>query len=203
MADTPPATSSTTGKGSTFGFLGKRVFGKIPVWVIAVTAVGGYYVWTHYGPGKKAGAMQTDPAGNTCSAVNPATGYCPGTPEDAAAIAAASGADTGGTSGTVDTGGTTAGSGGGGTSGTGGGGDTGVTGDTGTTPQPATTGAPPPPTVIPAASPPPDHAAAHRAHVAHEAHLAEERADRAQAAHAAHVAHTAHLAHLRRKGART
>lgn len=29
----------------------------------------------------------TDPAGNTCSAVNPATGYCPGTAEDQAASA--------------------------------------------------------------------------------------------------------------------
>ena len=29
----------------------------------------------------------TDPAGNTCSAVNPATGYCPGTAEDQAALA--------------------------------------------------------------------------------------------------------------------
>ena len=200
MADTPPAT--TKPKGSTFGFLGKKVFGKIPVWVIAVGAVGGYYWYTHYGPGKKTGAMQTDPAGNTCPALNPATGYCPGTPEDAAAIAAASGADTGGTSGTVDTGGTAAGSGGG-TSGTGGGGDTGASGDTGTTPTPATTGASPPPVVVPAAPPPPDHAAAHAAHVAHEAHLAEERTDRAQAARVAHAAHTAHLAHVRkRKGAK-
>ena len=199
MADTPPA-STATPKGSTFGFLGKRVFGKIPVWVIAVAAVGGYYWYTHYGPGKKTGAaMQTDPAGNTCSAINPATGYCPGTPEDAAALAAAStsgGTDTTGTGGGTDTSGGAAGTGNGA-----GGSTAGTPPDT--IPQPATTGAPPPPVVQPAAPPPPAHANAHQAHVAHEAHLAEERADRAQAAHAAHVAHTAHLAHLKRKGAKT
>jgi hypothetical protein len=32
-----------------------------------------------------AGATVTDPAGNVCSAVNPATGYCPGTAEDLSA----------------------------------------------------------------------------------------------------------------------
>ena len=202
MADTPPASSSATSKSSTFGFLGKKVFGKVPVWVIAVAAVGGYYWYTHYGPGKKTGAAAvTDPAGNTCAAVNPATGYCPGTPEDAAALAAAStsgGADTTGTSGGTDTTGGVAGTGNGA-----GGSTAGTPADTGTTPPPATTGASPPPVVQPAAPPPPAHADAHAAHVAHEAHLAEERADRAQAAHAAHVAHTAHLAHLKRKGAKT
>jgi hypothetical protein len=33
------------------------------------------------------GATVTDPAGNVCAAVNPATGYCPGTPEDTAFLA--------------------------------------------------------------------------------------------------------------------
>lgn len=33
------------------------------------------------------GSAVTDPAGNTCSAVNPATGFCPGTAEDQAALA--------------------------------------------------------------------------------------------------------------------
>lgn len=198
MADTPPATQAKS--GSTFGFLGKKVFGKVPVWVIAVAAVGGYYWYTHYGPGKKTGAaMQTDPAGNTCTAINPATGYCPGTPEDAAALAAAStsgGTDTTGTTGGTDTTGGAAGTGngaGGSTAGTPA--DTAPPPATGTAPPPATTGAPPPPVVVPAAPPPPDHAAAHRAHVAHEAHLAEERADKAQAARA----HAHRPAHLGRK----
>lgn len=38
-----------------------------------------------------AAATVTDPAGNVCSALNPATGYCPGTAEDQAALAQASG----------------------------------------------------------------------------------------------------------------
>jgi hypothetical protein len=86
MADAP---AKPEGKSS-FGFLGHKVFGKIPVWVIGAGAVGGYYWWTHYGPGKKAAGSQTatDPAGNTCSAdalSGSQTGYCPGTPEDIAA----------------------------------------------------------------------------------------------------------------------
>ena len=134
MADTP--VKAPEGK-SAFGFLGKKVFGKIPVWVIAVAAVGVYYV---YEKRKKAtaSATQTDPAGNTCTAVNPATGYCPGTPEDQAAMSAnaggldttGSGADqsgsTGGGAGGTDTGGGT-------TTGTTGSGSTGTTGTTGTT----------------------------------------------------------------------
>ena len=207
MADTPPAAPPKASKG-TFGFLTKRVFGKIPVWVIAVAGVGAYYWYTHYGPGKKTTATVTDPDGNTCSALNPATGYCPGTSGDAAALAAA---DAGGTSGQTDTSGAGAstGSGGGGTSG--GGGDTGGATGGGSTPdvtgtpapQPATTAAPPPPVVVPAAPPPAAHANAHAAHVAHVAHVAEEKSDAAQAAHAAHVAHVAHLAHAKKKGAKT
>jgi hypothetical protein len=40
-----------------------------------------------------AGGSVTDPAGNTCSAVNPATGYCPGTLEDQQALSGAGGDD--------------------------------------------------------------------------------------------------------------
>lgn len=36
-----------------------------------------------------AAGMVTDPAGNTCSAINPATGYCPGTVEDQQAMGGA------------------------------------------------------------------------------------------------------------------
>jgi len=38
------------------------------------------------------GGAVTDPAGNTCSALNPQTGYCPGTAEDQAALADLTGA---------------------------------------------------------------------------------------------------------------
>src|SRR5260370_37596478 len=85
MADAPAAESSK----SAFGFMGKKVFGKIPVWVIAVAVVAGYEAWTRFGPGKKAAAaQQTDPAGNTCAQFNPATGFCPGSAEDQSAIQA-------------------------------------------------------------------------------------------------------------------
>jgi hypothetical protein len=38
-----------------------------------------------YGVGDSTAGYVTDPAGNICTAVDPATGYCPGTPEDTAA----------------------------------------------------------------------------------------------------------------------
>src|SRR6516164_6397820 len=80
----PPAGGEGGGKsGSAFGFLGHKVFGKVPVWVIAVAAVGAYYWYTKYGPGKKNAAAQgtqgTDPAGNT-GTIDPATGFVYGSP---------------------------------------------------------------------------------------------------------------------------
>lgn len=92
MADT--AAEPKTGGGSSFGFLGKKLFGKVPVWVLAVAAVGGYYWYTRYGPGKSsttssaAQTTGTDPAGNT-GIIDPATGYVYGSSEDSAALAAA------------------------------------------------------------------------------------------------------------------
>lgn len=91
MADTSTAAEPS---GSTFGFLGHKVFGKVPVWVIAVAAIGGYYWYTRYGPGKSsttssaAQTTGTDPAGNT-GIIDPATGYVYGSSEDSAALAAA------------------------------------------------------------------------------------------------------------------
>lgn len=92
MAETEPVSKAS---GSTFGFLGKKVFGKVPVWVIAVAAVGGYYWYTRYGPGKSssaAGATGTDPAGNT-GMIDPATGFVYGSPEDTSALASQGGTD--------------------------------------------------------------------------------------------------------------
>jgi len=91
----PPAGGEGGGKsGSAFGFLGHKVFGKVPVWVIAVAAVGAYYWYTKYGPGKKNAAAQgtqgTDPAGNT-GTIDPATGFVYGSPEDLAVLAGSSG----------------------------------------------------------------------------------------------------------------
>jgi hypothetical protein len=199
VADAPPAAPAKS--GSTFGFLGHKVFGKIPVWVVAVVAVGGYYWYTKYGPGKKAsaaGAMQTDPAGNQCAVINPDTGYCPGTPEDTAALAsgAASGTDTTGAAA-----GTGAGAGGGG-DGTGSGGTSGgggTTGDTGTYVPPATTATTPP--AAAATTTPPSPAAGHGAMTAHQkhlAHLAEERHD----AHVRHVEHVKHVAVVKARSPR-
>ncbi len=80
--------------GSTFGFLGHKLFGKVPVWVVAVAAVGGYYWYTRYGPGKSSaaagGVTGTDAAGNT-GVIDPSTGYVYGSAEDSAALAAQQG----------------------------------------------------------------------------------------------------------------
>ena len=93
MADAPAA---STESGGTFGFLGHKIAGKVPVWAVALAAVGGYYWYTKYGPGKSASSStatsQTDPAGNV-GVIDPATGFVYGSPEDLAAISA--GGDTG------------------------------------------------------------------------------------------------------------
>jgi hypothetical protein len=81
-----------------FGFLGHKIAGKVPVWVVAVAAVGAYYWYTRYGPGKKAAGAagnQTDPAGNT-GTIDPATGFVYGSPEDLAVLAGQSGTSTAG-----------------------------------------------------------------------------------------------------------
>lgn len=117
MADAPAKAPASK---SAFGFLGRKVFGnRVPIWVLAVGAVGAWYWYSHR---KGAAGTQTDPAGNTCSAVNPATGYCPGTPEDLAAQQSNAGTDTTGTgtggTGTDQSGGSAGGTAGGGTTGT-------------------------------------------------------------------------------------
>lgn len=95
MADTSTAKEPS---GSAFGFLGHKLFGKVPVWVVAVAAIGGYYWYTRYGPGKSsssAAAQQTDPAGNT-GTIDPSTGYVYGSPEDVASLASAGNTDSSG-----------------------------------------------------------------------------------------------------------
>jgi hypothetical protein len=44
--------------GSKMGFLSRKI-GPVPIWVIGLVAVGGYYWYTHYGPGKPAPAATT------------------------------------------------------------------------------------------------------------------------------------------------
>lgn len=51
MAD-PPAPG---GGKSQFGFLGRKI-GPLPVWAWAAIAAGGYYWYTHFGPGSKRAA---------------------------------------------------------------------------------------------------------------------------------------------------
>jgi hypothetical protein len=77
-APAPPAKAE-----STFGFLGHKIFG-IPVWVIAGAALGGWYWYTHYGPGAaKATASTTTPAGPTVIEVRGPRGPAgPAAPED-------------------------------------------------------------------------------------------------------------------------
>jgi hypothetical protein len=62
MADAPAggAASSAPAKasgGSPFGFLGRKL-GPLPVWAYALIAVGGYYWYTHYGPGASSSSAQ-------------------------------------------------------------------------------------------------------------------------------------------------
>lgn len=54
MAD-PPAPAKTGGKSS-FGFLTRKI-GPLPVWAYGLIAVGGYYWYTHYGPGAQKKAV--------------------------------------------------------------------------------------------------------------------------------------------------
>lgn len=72
--------------------------GEVPRWSVyaGVAAVAGMIVLYSYRQKKNAAAAAaaasttagagtvTDPAGNTCTALDPASGYCPGTPEDQA-----------------------------------------------------------------------------------------------------------------------
>jgi len=58
VADTPAAEP----KKSSFGFLTRKI-GPVPIWVIAVGLVGGYYWYTHYGPGASKKAAAAQPAG--------------------------------------------------------------------------------------------------------------------------------------------
>jgi PASTA domain len=78
----------------------KRKLGPFPVWVYIVALGLVVYVFRSKlagltGSGAAAtAATVTDPAGNTCAAVDPETGYCPGTSQDTAALQAASTAAT-------------------------------------------------------------------------------------------------------------
>jgi hypothetical protein len=57
----------------------------------------GYSGGQYGGTGVSLAGLVTDPAGNQCTAVNPATGYCPGSPQDVQASGAgATGGGTGG-----------------------------------------------------------------------------------------------------------
>lgn len=77
--------------------------GGIPVWgygIVLAAGVIGYSIIknrsassTAAAAGSTAGTV-TDPAGNVCAATNPATGYCPGTPQDIAAGGSTTGPDT-------------------------------------------------------------------------------------------------------------
>jgi hypothetical protein len=137
----------TAAKG--LGFLTQKA-GPLPLWGWLLIA-GGLYWYLEKQKASTATAATTqvtDPAGNVCTALDPATGFCPGTPQDQAAQEAlsspsnnAAGGDTGG--GATDTsGGDTGGSAAGGPA---------PTAPPVTTP-PVTTTAPPSPVTAPAST---------------------------------------------------
>jgi hypothetical protein len=90
MADAP---ETTTGKGTVklpgLGNVSKKALG------VGAVVAGGVLAYVYYrhakgsssaagtasGSGTTTGTV-TDPAGNVCSALDPSSGYCPGTPED-------------------------------------------------------------------------------------------------------------------------
>lgn len=100
MAEPGPAAPPAGGGGKTVTVPGFGKVKKAYAWagaaVVAVLAV----VWYRGRGGGSAAATGgvTDPDGNVCGALNPATGFCPGTPGDLAASGSAAGAggDSGG-----------------------------------------------------------------------------------------------------------
>lgn len=52
------AAASSSSGGSSFGFLTRKL-GPLPVWAYAAIAVGGYYWYTHYGPGASSSSPQS------------------------------------------------------------------------------------------------------------------------------------------------
>lgn len=81
-----PVFGTVSKKTATFGGLGAVVFVLGIYWYRQHKAATSASSAT-----SSAAATVIDPAGNVCSAVNPATGYCPGTPEDTAAQEQATG----------------------------------------------------------------------------------------------------------------
>ncbi len=94
MAEPGPAAPPAGGGGKTVTVPGFGKVKKAYAWagaaVVAVLAV----VWYRGRGGGSAAATGgvTDPDGNVCGALNPATGFCPGTPGDLAASGSAAGA---------------------------------------------------------------------------------------------------------------
>lgn len=86
VSDTAPA-----GGGDTISIAGKKV--KKTTAGIAALAIVGVIIYarkksaTATAATATTAATFTDPAGNSCAAANPTTGYCPGTAEDTAALA--------------------------------------------------------------------------------------------------------------------
>ena len=88
-----PETSSAKG----LEFLTRKV-GPLPLWVWLAAGLGLVYYYQRKNAAPAAAGTVVDPAGNVCSALNPLTGFCPGSAAD---IAATGGAVQGGT--TTDT----------------------------------------------------------------------------------------------------
>jgi hypothetical protein len=76
LAPHPPG-----GKGS---FLTRKI-GPLPIVVWVVIGVGVWWFVTKKNSATATASQVTDPAGNVCTTINPATGYCQGSAEDIAA----------------------------------------------------------------------------------------------------------------------
>jgi hypothetical protein len=96
MADTAPAHAPAHPAGGTITIAGHKVKKSTAG---AAAVAGGLVIIVavmrkRSASSSTASGLVTDPAGNQCSALNPATGYCPGTPADINAQASMTGAAT-------------------------------------------------------------------------------------------------------------
>lgn len=102
MAETDAPASHPAPKEVTIPGTKKKVPRTAAIAGVAVVGVFAIMWWRNRSKGA-AGATVTDSAGNVCAAINPATGFCPGSTQDVAALQGAAGSTTGSGSGSGGT----------------------------------------------------------------------------------------------------